>query len=398
MQRRSDSPTPPSHSATRRILGVFGLRHSWDRSVIRGLVDIARSEGWDLMQAPPSDSIAETVYVWKPAVVVTEGLLRGTDSAGRIGGAPVIAANIDLTAHGIPSVCCNEAAIAELAADHFGKTGLKHVAAFSYSRTPFGVARIDAFRRAASALQMTYHAGGEFSADHASPDFCSHEAIIAWLQRLPKPCGVFACCDHWARPVAHYCRHLDYRIPDDIALIGADNDALVCELSSPPLSSIAVPWQQMGQTIAGMIRTMLRGAAVRPERIDVAPVGVVARRSSDLLSIDDPEVIAAVRWIRANAHRMLSVSDVARAVPAYRQRLERLFKAHLGRTIMQEVRLAHLAIAKELLASTDLPMPEIARRSGFSNATILGIAFQKELAMTPSAYRRRFDRSTDETT
>ena len=132
-----------------------------------------------------------------------------------------------------------------MAARHLLATGLRNISAFTYDRSPFGRARAAAFRRVVEEAGATYHAGGEFSNDPADPNFCSHDAINAWLASLPKPCGVFACCDNWARPVATYCRHQGtLRIPEDVSLLGVDNDRFVCELLSPrsPASPSPARW------------------------------------------------------------------------------------------------------------------------------------------------------------
>jgi LacI family transcriptional regulator len=190
--------------------------------------------------------------------------------------------------------------------------------------------------------------------------------------------------------VVRYAGIADLRIPDDIALVGADNDSLECELISPPLSSVMIPWREMGQTAARLVQKVLLGQSIRVSRTMISPIGVAARRSSDVLAIADPIVAKAVRWIRSNAERRLTVPMVAHAVGGGRQRLERRFRAVLARTVQEEIRRAHVEIAKRLLEGSDESMTQIARSSGFTNAALLSVAFQRDVGMPPSVYRRRF--------
>src|SRR5262249_23447007 len=146
-------------------------------------------------------------------------------------------------------------------------------------------------------------------------------AMVAWLRSLPRPCGVFACCDSWARIVARLAQVAGLRVPEDVAIVGADNDSVECELSTPPLSSVTIPWRRVGEEAAGLVRRALAGAAIGGRRIVVAPGHVVVRRSTDVLAIQDRIAAAAVAWIRDHAQGRVSVPAVARAAGVSRQRL-----------------------------------------------------------------------------
>jgi LacI family transcriptional regulator len=222
--------------------------------------------------------------------------------------------------------------------------------------------------------------------------------MTAWVRSLPRPCGVFTCTDGWARAVERYARVAGLRIPEDLALIGANNDELECELMSPPLSSVMIPWQELGRHAAILVARALEGHTIAGERVAVAPTSVVARRSSDVIAIGDELVAEAVRFIRENSERRLTVTMVARAVGGGggRQRLERRFRSVLDRTVQEEIRRAHVETAKRWLDTTHLALSEVARRSGFTSAALLNAAFQREFGIAPGAYRRRVRRETSE--
>jgi LacI family transcriptional regulator len=206
---------------------------------------------------------------------------------------------------------------------------------------------------------------------------------------LVKPCGIFTGTDTWGRVVARYAREAALRVPEDIALVGVDNDVLECEPISPPLSSVMIPWQEVGRNAATLVRLALGKQPIAQRRIVVSPVAVAVRRSSEVLAIDDELVARAVTWIRDHAERRLTVAMVTRALGGGRQRLERRFRRALNRTIQEEIRRAHVEVAKFLLATTSAGMVEVASRSGFTSAALLSVAFRREVGMPPGAYRRR---------
>jgi LacI family transcriptional regulator len=187
------------------------------------------------------------------------------------------------------------------------------------------------------------------------------------------------------------------RVPEELALIGADNDVLECELVAPPLSSVIVPWRELGRSAARLIEFGLSGQPIAGKLVVLPPVTVMARRSSDALAIDDPFVAKAVGWIRQNSDRRLTVPMVVRAVGGGRQRLERRFRRILQRTVREEIQRTRVEMAKSLLESSRASLLEVAKRSGFTTAALLSKAFQRELGMPPGLYRRRLKRALEST-
>jgi LacI family transcriptional regulator len=215
-------------------------------------------------------------------------------------------------------------------------------------------------------------------------------AMLAWLMSLPKPAGVFCSTDNRGAEVLEVCRLTGIRVPEDVCVLGVDNDELVTKVTHPPLSSIALPTHKIGFEAVRLLDELMAGGEAPKEPILLPPTGVVARQSTNLLSIPDDDVLAAVRYIREQVHRQVTVRDLLRAVPVNRRYLERKFKQHLGRTPLQEIRRVRLEKAKQLLSGTDLSMPAVARRSGFPNAARLANVFRDGTAMTPTQYRKAF--------
>lgn len=373
-----------------RVLVVAGCDATSERLVVRGFHEIALLHGWNVLRYMPQWTELEArVHDWDPAAVVLGWNVQSPYPA-YLRGRVLVATHGDHGECDIPHIVVNDEQVGQLAAEHLLATGLQHFATFWYTDNPFAVRRSAGFRRCITEAGGTFHQEGEFGGPSGFAPVAGHAAIIAWLKALPKPCGIFACCDHWASSLASYCRAIGSRIPEDIALIGAENDELQCEVSSPPITSIAIPWFRAGREVGELVSRGLEGGKRPAQPVVIDPIGVVARRSTDVLAIPDAEVSAAVRWIHDNAHRPISVPDILRALPVYRQRLERRFRLVLGRTIMEEVRRVRVELARRLLRASSLTVPEIAERSGFGSATMLGITFRKETHLTPTEYRRQF--------
>ena len=358
------------------------------RGVLRGLVEAAHELDWTLLYYHPTSDLNWVADEWAPAAVVFGPELE-SEAIARFSPAALVSVTVDRSASGIASVCPDEEGIAALALEHLLARGFRHLSTFRYDESAFAVAREHAF------IDLARGAGADVASGWGDDAYTPSErqdrpsAMVAWLRSLPKPCGIFTCTDSWGHTVSRYAREAGLRVPEDLAIVGVDNDELLCELLSPPLSSVMIPWKDVGRQAAALVRLALGNQPIAGRRVMVHPVDVAVRRSSDALAIEDGVVASAVAWIRENADRHLSVTMVARAVGGGRQRLERRFRRSLDRTVQQEIRRAHVEAAKHWLATTRCRMTEVAQRSGFTNASLLNAAFQREMGMPPGAYRRR---------
>jgi LacI family transcriptional regulator len=373
--------TPP------RVLIVLKTESAWSRGILRGFMSSAHERGWTLLHYDSPSYLGWLAGALKPVAVVAADFSAAEFAA--LAPATFVCVTADRSADEIASVCLDEGAIATLAFEHLHATGLRNVSTFRYDESPFAIERERAFVAAARGAG-TRVAPGWGSGDVGPMErYENPVAMVAWLRALPKPCGIFTGTDSWGRVVARYAHLAGLRIPEDVALVGVDNDVLECELISPPLSSVMIPWHEVGRSAAKLVRTALSGKSSAGERVVVAPLSVIARRSSALLAVEDDVVGRAVAWIHANAARRLTVPMVTRAVASGRHSLERAFRRVLGRTIQEEIRRAHVDMAKRLLETSRSTLAEIAKRSGFTTAALLTVAFQRELGTTPGLYRRR---------
>ncbi len=210
-----------------------------------------------------------------------------------------------------------------------------------------------------------------------------------WLMDIPRPFGLFAANDTWASVFEELCLECGMRIPDDIAILGVDNDDLVCETAHPPLSSVQTPGQVIGYEAARLLDARMGGATV-PDVTQFPPMQIVERESTGTPSQTSRPVACALQYIRDHASQPASVADIVRAAHVSRRKLEVAFREELGRTILEELHQAHVERARHLLLETDFTMPAIAEASGFPSATRFGIVFRRVVGIPPTEYRHTF--------
>jgi LacI family transcriptional regulator len=299
----------------------------------------------------------------------------------------------------MPVVTLDDEATGALAAKHLMDCGLRHFAfhGAAQQRNIVGNARFNGFRRT---LAKCGFECGESEIDwptHISLlTHAHHPALIEWLRSLPKPVGIMAADDANARDLAAACREANIAVPEHVAIIGVNNDDLLCESAWPPLSSVEVDFSRMGYLAAKLLDRMMGGEKLAPEETDIrlAPLQVVQRVSTNILAVASTDLADAIRFIREHACDPCSVSDVLRAVPVARRRLERQFVAQLGRTPHDEIARVRIETAQRLLHQLDLTIPDVAERCGFTAFQSFHRFFQQHTSTTPAAYRRAIVRGS----
>jgi LacI family transcriptional regulator len=211
--------------------------------------------------------------------------------------------------------------------------------------------------------------------------------LAKWISGLQTPIGLFACDDDRGREVLEACSMAGLHVPEDIAVIGVDNDEVFCELADPPLSSVALNAEDAGYRAAELLDGMMRRQICTPQRIVVEARGVVTRRSTEVVAVGDPDVAAALQFIQSEHGYGISVDDVVEKVAVSRSYLERRFRESLGRTILQEIQLVRLERARRLLAETTYPISKVATLSGFGSPGYFNQFFHKHMGKTPRRYR-----------
>lgn len=307
-------------------------------------------------------------------------------------GIPVVSVRHLFDQPEFPTVFPDQELIAARITTHFITRGFKH---FGYCGVPGG--KLWERRRHAAFTRRVEAAGGTcteykptYLAD-AEANWEQEQAVMAdWLRRLPKPVGIMTAHDTLGVQMLDACRRAGLQVPDEVAVVSVDNDPVLCELASPPLSSLDQNAQKLGFEAAALLDRMMRGERVPAANHFFEPGEVVTRQSSDVVAAKDPHVSKAVRFIRENACGEIDGQAIARAAGQSRRALEKKFRQVTGRTPMEEVHEIRLRRVKQLLAETDYILPIIAEQSGFAYHEYMSRFFRKHTGMTPGDYRKRY--------
>ena len=294
---------------------------------------------------------------------------------------------------GLVNVVTDSATIGRLAAEHLLGCGFRHFAYCGMSnapgeRTSWAKLREESFRqRLGEEAGQVCHTHTAATARQRSWQQ-ERQALIRWLSSLPRPCGLMACNDDLGKEVIEACKLAGLAVPDDVAVVGVDNDELVCGLSDPPMSSVAVNFERAGYEAAEVLSRLMRGNRRVPSRIVALASHVVPRRSTDILAAEDPALVKALRAIRDQARDTIAVDDVVRAAGLCRRALENRFRNLLGHSVLDEIRRVRTDRIARLLADTDLPVARIADTLGFEDAQHFARYFHAVKGLTPLAYRQ----------
>ena len=218
---------------------------------------------------------------------------------------------------------------------------------------------------------------------------CTREEakLAKWLEKQPRPLAIAATGDRQASMVIEACWRLGIRVPEEVAVLGIGNYEQLCELSSPTLSSVELDMERRGYEAARLLDSIFEGGKSPSEPLLIPPAHVVERQSTNTYAFEDSNVVAALQFIRENASRTIHVTDVVEATNISRRSLESRFQKLIGRTLHEEIWQSHFDLATRLLSSSDLPLQEIAQRSGFRTASALVNLFRQRFEMTPKEYR-----------
>jgi LacI family transcriptional regulator len=313
------------------------------------------------------------------------------EAAQRLG-CPVVNHSGALETCPVPRVCIDSRAAGRLAAEHFLERGFSRFACLGAGRPAFSRERRTGFADvlAEHGYPCEVHEMG------AVPRITAHSRSRAadkklgnWLNGLERPTGLFAINDTFAWWATEVARETGIHVPEDIAILGMDNNALCCVFSRPRLSSIVSPFDRIGYECAALLDRLMAGGPSGVLDLRIPPTSIAVRQSTDILALQDRGVSRALRFIREHAAESIRVADAARAAGMSRRSLEMRFKRALGRTVLSELNRHRLERAKMLLLETTLTVEDIATRSGFSSARWMHSVFRKTFGAAPGAYRRK---------
>jgi LacI family transcriptional regulator len=365
--------------------------NAYARGLLKGIHRYVQEEGnWTIFLPehgrgdPPLDALARWEGDGAIVRIETPAIARAVEKLLATRRIPMV----DVSAAGlVPNLPCVETdddAIGRVAAKHFLDRDFQHYAYLGDERFRWSENRRQAF---VAAVEAAGHEVDVFNAPRGDAAERDNDAIESWLVSLPKPLAVFTCYDIRGRQALDACRRADLAVPDTVAVLGVDDDELLCSLSSVPLSSVIPDAAGAGWQAASVLGRLMRGELVERSLWLLPPLGISARQSTDTMWVEDATVMTSLRYIRAHACEGIKVTDVAREAGVTRRVLEAKFLKHVRTSVHESIARVQFVRIEELLRSTELPLAAIATRTGFKHAEYLSVAFSRRYRMPPSRWR-----------
>ena len=290
---------------------------------------------------------------------------------------------------GVPDLRPDSYRLGRLGAEHFIERGFHHFAFCGYAGRRWSDERRRGFADRLTEACFECHL-------YTPPRSAARQAwnrerpiVQKWLASLPRPIGILTANDIRGRQLLETCHLIRAGVPDEVAVLGVDNDVMLCELGDPPLSSIALSAERAGRAAAAVLDEMMATKQCPTRDIVVEPIGIVTRRSTDIIAVEDVAVAAAMKFIRKNARFPIGVDDVASHSGLSRRTLQVRFQKTLGHPIREEIQRARLALAQQMLLETDMPVWKVAQTAGFNSLSYLERVFRRENGVSLAKYRRR---------
>jgi LacI family transcriptional regulator len=375
----------------RKVVLLIETSRAYGRALLRGITKYSRLHGpWVFYSEPGGLAKAlPKLKRWDADGII----MRDSGKGGVVVtmGIPIIV-SVHLKEHikGTPYIDTNGVEIGRMAAEHLLERGFRHFGFCGFDKLHWSRERCKNFSKRIAEAGLKTHIYKQPKLLHQREWQNEQVLMVDWLKSLPKPVGVMACNDDRGRQLTEACKMVGLNVPEKVAIIGVDNDDLVCELSDPPLSSVALNVERGGYEAAELLDKMMSGKKAANEDIIVQPTHAVTRQSTDILAIEDSEVAAAIRFIRQHSREIIQVSDVVEAAGVSRRALQQRFKRTMGHSIYDEIKRCRIEQIATMLVETRLSISQIASAFGYPGVEKLTRYFQREKRLTPLAYRKQY--------
>ncbi len=379
-----------------RLLVITDFTEQFSYRLLRGVMEYARqTEPWMICKMPPSykrkigmDGLVDWALEWHADVII--GQFDPGDNVPLFHkyGIVVLAQDYIAPFKGIPNITADYLGTGAMAARRFLSRGFQHFGFFGHKGVCWSVERCKGFRQEVERAGF----GQEFYLyDHQQIDHLwsyNRTSLTAWLKSLPKPIAIMACDDNQGNILLQTCNYCGIKIPSEVAIIGVDNDEILCNLSIPSLSSINIDIEQGGYEAAAMAERMVKDPSYPGEDIVLRPKNIITRMSSNIFATQDTAVLSALQFIGANIDHKILVSDLLKVVPMSRRLLEQRFRKETGTSIYQYITTLRMERFAELLLASNEPVADIAARMEEPDPKSISRRFQAVKGMTPSAFRK----------
>ncbi len=378
-----------------KIILLIETSREYGRGLLVGITKYAKIHGpWSFFRYYPFDLILShrsKILSWIKKVDADGIILRAQFKIQEILdlGIPTIAMSLNEDCLDMVNIMTDEIDVGEIAAQYLIEQGFRNLAFCGYD------ALLWSRRRCANFCRKVRELGYEpyvyrYPRKKTDQVWIREESfVVQWLASLPKPVGLMACNDDRGIEILQACKLAGFAVPEEIAVIGVDNDELVCELSDPTLTSVALNVQKAGYEAAEIMDRMVRGQPVEKKLILVKSTYIVPRESTDVMNIQDEDVAEALKYIRLHAKSNIQVEDVVRHAGISRRGLYNKFQKILGRSVFEEITRFRIEQITKMLLETNLNVSQIAQAMDFSGPEKLDRYFRRNTGITPLAYRKK---------
>ena len=377
----------------KRVLLIVETSRSYGRGIMAGISRFALEHGgWSIhfddrgLLESPSDWLRH----WKGDGIITRTAIPELRRILVNKRCPMVELHGNGRTHFSEVRICDQT-IGVMAADYFMDRGFVHFGFYSCGNPWWSAQRLFPYeeRLRQRGFQCHVYSDNFDKSEILHPIWENRfeKPLKRWLAGLPHPIAIWVITDHQALRVLEGCQSLGLRVPEDVAILGTSNDTLICNLLSPPLSSIDVNSMTIGYEAARRLEMKMNGTVPDFPYINVPPLTVVTRQSTDIIAVPDPDVADALHLIREHACLGITVAKVVAELGISRRSLERAFTKHFKRTPHAEIVRVQINNAKLLLQATSLSISAIARKSGFTNREYFITTFHREVGTTPHRYR-----------
>ena len=379
-----------------KLLFITDFTEQFAYRFLRGIFNYSlRTEQWVVCKMPPAykhelglEGVVAWAKEWKADVVIAQFDPEDDVTLFRKNGIVALAQDFISKFDQIPNITADYDLTGSMAAEHFLAKGFKHFGFFGYNGVCWSDERCQGFRRRVemAGFADNFHM---YDKQHIENMWYYDQSVLAdWLLSLPKPIAIMACDDNQGNILLQACNSCGLKIPFDVAIIGVDNDEILCNMSDPAMSTINVDIERGGYDTAAMVDRMVKDPSYMGEDIILKPLNVVERVSSSVFATDDKAVIKALRFIQANVDRRIQVTDVLEHVPLSRRLLEQRFKKMTGCSIYNYISIQRMERFAQLLLSSKDSVTEIAARMEEFDTKSISRRFKAIKGCTPSEFRK----------
>ncbi len=380
-----------------RLILLTDFTEAFAHNLLRGILEYSRGrEPWVVCRMPPSykhtygiPGVLKWAKKWEADTIIAQFDDNDEVELFRQNGIVALAQDFKSRFTTIPNITSEYQRTGQIAADFFLQKGFRNFAFYGYKDVVWSEERCMGFRDRIAEKGF----GGSFFEYQKQPLenlwYYESEPLVNWIKSLPHPVALMACDDTQGNKIMEVCQILGIKIPEEIAVLGVDNDEIICSLSEPPLSSVSLNIVKGGYEAAQLIDKLKKDRDAVYEDVIIQPITIVNRLSTDIYATDNPAILTALKYIHQNLANSISVKDIVKQVPLSRRLLEIRFRQATGQSIYQYMSDLRIERFSQLLLASDAPIADLAMEVGFPDSKNLARQFKVWKGCTPLEYRKK---------